>query len=33
MIVEWQAARTIARMWWPAVVGAPVIAGPAFLLG
>lgn len=33
MIVEWQSARTIARTWWPALVGAAVIAGPAFLLG
>lgn len=33
MIVQWQAARTIARMWWPALVGALVIVGPAFLLG
>ena len=32
-MIEWMAARTIARTWWPAVVGAVVIAGPAFFLG
>lgn len=32
-MIEWMAARTFARTWWPAVVGAAVIAGPAFLLG
>ena len=32
-MVEWMAARTIARTWWPALVGAVVIAGLAFLLG
>ena len=25
MIVQWQAARAVARMWWPAVLGALVI--------
>lgn len=33
MIVEWQAARAAARAWWPALVGAVAIAGPAFMLG
>lgn len=33
MIVQWQAARKIAGVWWPALVGALVIAGPAFMLG
>ena len=32
-MIEWMAARKAASMWWPAVVGAVVIAGPAFLLG
>lgn len=32
-MITWMAARTAARTWWPAVVGALVIAGPAFLLG
>lgn len=32
-MIEWMAACTIARTWWPALVGAVVIAGPAFLLG
>ena len=27
------AARSVARTWWPALVGAAVIAGPIFLLG
>ena len=33
MIVQWQVARKIAGVWWPALVGALVIAGPAFMLG
>lgn len=33
MIVQWQAARSIARLWWPALVGAAAISAPAFLLG
>lgn len=32
-MIQWMAARAAARMWWPAVLGAFVIAGPAFLLG
>lgn len=32
-MIQWMAARKAASMWWPAVVGAVVIAGPAFLLG
>lgn len=32
-MIQWMAAREAARMWWPAVVGAALIAGPAFMLG
>lgn len=32
-MVEWMAARTIARTRYPALVGALVISGPTFLLG
>lgn len=32
-MIQWMAARTVARTWWPALVGAAVIAGPVFLLG
>lgn len=32
-MIQWMAARSVARTWWPALVGAAVIAGPIFLLG
>lgn len=32
-MIQWMAARSFARTWWPALVGAAVIAGPVFLLG
>ncbi|HQP21469.1 MAG TPA: hypothetical protein PLG07_14280, partial [Phenylobacterium sp.] len=32
-MIQWMAARGVARTWWPALVGAAVIAGPVFLLG
>lgn len=32
-MIQWMAARSIARTWWPAVVGAVVVAGPVFLVG
>ena len=32
-MIQWMAARSIARTWWPAVVGALVVAGPVFLVG
>jgi hypothetical protein len=32
-MIQWMAARTVARTWWPALVGAAVIVAPAFMLG
>lgn len=32
-MIQWMAARSVARTWWPALVGAAVIAAPAFMLG
>lgn len=32
-MIQWMAARSLARTWWPALVGAAVISGPMFLLG
>lgn len=32
-MITWMAARTAARVWWPALVGAIAVAGPAFMLG
>lgn len=32
-MITWMAARTAARTWWPAVIGAVAVAGPAFMLG
>ena len=33
VMIQWMAARKAASMWWPALVGAAVIAGPIFMLG
>ena len=32
-MIAWTLVRMAARTWWPALVGAAVIAGPVFLLG
>ena len=32
-MIQWMAARSAWRRWWPAMVGACVVAGPVFLVG
>ena len=32
-MIQWMAARAAVRAYWPALVGAVAVAGPAFMLG